>query len=136
MTKFESEVKCVVAPQDRVYAVLSDLNNLEKAKDRLPKDKVKDFTFDTDTCSFSVDPVGEVSLRIIEREPCKTIKFTTDKSPVPFFLWIQLVPMSESETAIKLTIKAELNPFIKGMVKKPLQEGLDKMVEMLATINY
>ena len=27
---------------------------------------------------------------------------------------------------MKLTIKAELNMFIKGMVKKPLQEGIEK----------
>jgi hypothetical protein len=27
---------------------------------------------------------------------------------------------------MKLTIKAELNPFIKGMVSKPLQEGIEK----------
>ena len=37
---------------------------------------------------------------------------------------------------MKLTIKAELNMFIKGMVKKPLQEGIEKIADALAMIPY
>ena len=38
MMKFESSVKQVQAPQETVYAKLSDLNNLERIKDRIPAD--------------------------------------------------------------------------------------------------
>ncbi len=136
MTQFESSVKTIHASQERIFEILSDLNNLEKVAERIPREKVKEFSFDTDTCTATVDPVGEVTLRIIEREPCKTIKFTTEKSPIPLFLWIQLVSSSEGVTHMKLTIKAELNMFIKGMVKKPLEEGIEKLAEVLASINY
>ena len=37
---------------------------------------------------------------------------------------------------MKLTICMELNPFMKTMVQKPLQEGLEKMAETLSLINY
>jgi hypothetical protein len=37
---------------------------------------------------------------------------------------------------MKITVKVELNPFIKGMVSKPLQEGLEKMAEMIAQIPF
>ena len=37
---------------------------------------------------------------------------------------------------MKLTIKAELNPFIKGMVQKPLQGGIEKIADVLQMINY
>ena len=30
----------------------------------------------------------------------------------------------------------ELNPFMKGLVQKPLQEGLEKMADMLSIIPY
>ena len=66
----------------------------------------------------------------------KTIKFETAQSPVPFNLWIQLLPVTETTSKMKLTIKAELNPFIKGMVSKPLQEGLEKIADMLTMIQY
>jgi hypothetical protein len=64
------------------------------------------------------------------------VKFETEQSPVPFNLWIQIIPESETSSKMKLTVKAELNPFIKGMVSKPLQEGLEKIAEALAMVHY
>jgi carbon monoxide dehydrogenase subunit G len=51
-------------------------------------------------------------------------------------MWIQLKASDENETKMKLTIKADLNPFLKPMVSKPLQSGLDKVAESLATLPY
>lgn len=136
MTKFESSIKHVPAPQAAVYAKLSDLNNLAQIKDRLPEDKVKNLTFDADTLSMEVPPVGTITLQIVEREPEKCIKFGTTTSPLPFNLWIQILPVTDAESKIKLTIGLELNPFMKTMVQKPLQEGLEKMADMLAMIPY
>lgn len=136
MTKFESTVKVIPYSQERVYEKLSDLSNLEALKDRLPEDKVKDISFDSDTLSFSIAPVGQLTLKIVEREPSKCIKFETTNSPLPFNLWIQLVATTDEECKLKATIGMELNPFMKAMVQKPLQEGLEKMVDMLAMIQY
>ena len=136
MTKFESTVKVIPYSQERVYEKLSDLSNLEALKDRLPEDTVKDISFDSDTLSFSVAPVGQLTLKIVEREPSKCIKFETTNSPLPFNLWIQLVATTDEECKLKATIGMELNPFMKAMVQKPLQEGLEKMVDMLAMIQY
>ena len=136
MTKFESSVKVIPYSQERVYEKLADLSNLEAIKDRLPEDKVKNMSFDTDTLSFNVDPVGQLTLRIIEREPSKCIKFETTNSHLPFNMWIQLVTVSEEECKLKVTIGLEINPFMKAMVQKPLNEGLEKMADMLSMIQY
>ena len=136
MTKFESSVKVIPYGQERVYNKLADLSNLEAIKDRLPEDKVKDISFDTDTLSFSVAPVGQLTLKIIDREPDKCIKFETVNSPLPFNMWIQIAPVAVEECKLKITIGMELNPFMKTMVQKPLQEGVEKMAGMLSMINY
>lgn len=136
MTTFESAVKVIPYSQERVYNKLSDLSNLEAIKDRLPEDKVKDMSFDTDTLSFSVPAIGQLTLQIIEREPTKCIKFETTNSPLPFNLWVQLVATADEECKLKVTVGIELNPFLKGMIQKPLQEGLEKMADMLAMIQY
>lgn len=86
MTEFVSEVKQIPYNDDQIFAMLSDLSNLERVKDRIPQDKIKEFTFDSDSCSFAVDPVGTITFQIVEREPNKTIKFTTTNSPVPLHL--------------------------------------------------
>ncbi len=135
MATFESTIREINYPQQNVYNLLSDLSNIEKIKDRLPEDKVKDLIFDENSISIS-SPMGAVKLNIIEREEPKCIKFETEKSPLPFNLWIQILPMNESSCKMKLTIKAELNPFIKGMVSKPLQEGIEKIVDALQMIKY
>lgn len=136
MSQFESSVKQIPFSQERVYTKLSDLSNLESVKDRIPQDKVKDISFDSDTFTFSVDPVGKITLQVIEREPFKCIKFETTQSPLPFNLWIQLVPDSEQGCKMKLTIRVDINPFMKAMVQKPLQEGIEKIADMLAMIQY
>ena len=136
MTDFTSGVKTIPHNDDKVFAMLSDMSNLERVKDRIPQDKIKDFTFDTDTCSFTVDPVGSIQFQIIEREPNKTIKFSTTNSPVPLLMWIQLKQVDESDTKLKMTVRADLNPFIKPMVSKPLQDAIEKISEIIANLPY
>ncbi|MDH6356276.1 SRPBCC family protein [Parabacteroides sp. PF5-9] len=136
MTEFVSEVKVIPHNDDRIFAMLSDLSNLEKVRDRIPQDKIKDFEFDRDSCTVSVDPVGKVKFNIVEREPNKTIKFTTTNSPVTLFLWVQLKQMAENDTRMKMTIRADLNPFLKPMVSKPLQDALDKISDLIARLPY
>lgn len=136
MSKFESSVKQIPYSQTAVYTTLSDLNNMEKVRDRIPQDKIKDLHFDHDSIAVSVPPVGELRLHIVEREEPKCIKFETEQSPIPFNFWIQILPVTETTSKMKLTIKADLNPFIKGMVQKPLSEGIERIADALAAIRY
>ena len=135
-SKFESSVKQIPYPQADVYRNISDLTNLEKVRDRVPEDKVNDFSFDQDTVSLNVAPVGELKLRICEREEPKCVKFETVQSPVPFNVWIQVLPVDEFNSKMKVTLKAELNPFIRSMVEKPLQDGVEKIADALAQVHY
>ena len=136
MTTFESNIKQVQAPQSAVYAKLSDLNNLAQVKDRLPEHKVKNMTFDADTLSMQAPPIGTITLKIVAREPESCITFRTTSSPLPFDLQIHLSPVSDAECQLKLTINMEVNPFIKNMIQRPLQDGLEKMADLLAMIPY
>ena len=135
MATFESSVRRIPHSQQAVYNMLSDLSNIDRVKDRIPADKLNDLTFDADSMSIST-PMGAVKLKIVDREEPKCIKFETEQSPLPFNFWIQILPVTDTTCKMKLTIKAELNPFIKGMVSKPLQEGIEKIADALQMINY
>lgn len=136
MSKFESSIKQIPHPQRAVYDMLSDLSNIEKARDRIPADKLEDFSFDSDSITIKAAPVGMLRMRIIDREEPKCIKFEAEQSPIPFHLWIQILPVTDTSSKMKLTLEAELNPFIKGMVSGPLKEGLEKVADALAMIGY
>ena len=136
MTEFISDVKNISHNDVDIFRVLSDLSKLDLIKDQIPGDKIRDFRFDSDSCSFRVDPIGEVRFCVIEREPCKLVKFKSENLPFDVFLWIQLVQKAEKETKMKITLRADLNPFIKGMVSKPLKEGLEKISDVIASLPY
>jgi len=134
MTTYESDIKTISSGEEVVFGILSDLNNLKQLQDNPSlKDKVKDLQFDTDSCSFSVEPVGKVGFRIVEREPFKTIKFTSENAPVEINVWIQLKQIADNQTAMKLTLKTELPMMIKMMLDKKLKEGINIVADMLAT---
>jgi len=136
MTTFESAIKKAECNDSEIFGLLSDLNNIEKIKDKIPQDKIKDLEFDADSCRFTVDMVGQIGLRIVERDPFKTIKFAADQSPVDFNLWIQLKQVEENDTRIKVTVKADLSPMIKMIAAKPMETFVDKLAEILSQLPY
>ncbi|MBP3850073.1 MAG: SRPBCC family protein [Prevotella sp.] len=136
MTKFESSVKQIPYPVEDVYRNISDLSNLERVRDRVPEDKLNSFSFDSDSVSVNVSPVGDLKLRIIEREENKCVKFETEQSPMPFNLWIQVLPVSDTESKMKVTVKADIPFMLKGMVSGPLQDGVEKIADALSKIPY
>lgn len=136
MSKFESSIKQVPYSQQAVYRNISDLSNLEKVKDRVPSDKVGDFSFDRDTVAVNVPPVGEIRLRIVNREEPKCVKFETEQSPLPFYLWIQVLPVTETTSKLKVTVEADIPFMLKAMVSGPLKDGVEKIADALAMIPY
>ena len=161
MTKYESDVKQIAATVEQVYQKLSNLENLrpilenaqdnEALKARIEAagqdsshlEKLKDVRLTADSIAIPAPMVGEIALRIIEREENKTVKFETEQSPIHANMWIQVLPTSEVTTAeglqgtkMRLTLKADLNPMVKMMVGSKLQEGINKFADMLAMLNY
>lgn len=158
MTTYESTVKQVHYPQASIFAKLADLSNLEILKQRaadpefidrlrasgqVPEDKIDKIVeiaskleLTQDAITIPDTPLGPIALRIVERDEPKCVKFAVEGAPVAANLWIQLLPTSPYESKMKCTVGADLNFFIKQMAKKPLQEGIEKLADMLAMIPY
>ena len=64
-TKFESNVREINAPQEKVYSVLSDLSRLEQMKEKMngivDADKLDNFSFTADTLTANIPPVGGIT---------------------------------------------------------------------------
>lgn len=154
MAKYESSVKQVNAPVERVYAVLSDMERLrpmidmaqnndmikeklrEAGQDPAMLEKLKDMTLTSDRISFPAPMVGEVALAIIEREQDRCVKFQTEKSPIEANLWIQVLPVTATTSKLRVTLKADLNPMIKMMIGSKLDKGIDQFADMLCMLPY
>jgi hypothetical protein len=129
-------VKQVPYRQQSVFDMLSDLSNAERVKHLVNDDQLQNMSFDNDHISVNVPPIGKIALRIVEREDPKCVKYQSVDSPLPFNLWVQMLPVTDTTSKLKVTIDAELNFLMKGIVSKPLQEGLEKLAEALSKIRY
>lgn len=136
MSKFESSVKQIPYSQEAVYNLISDLSNLERVRGRIPEDKIKDFSFDKDSVTVNAPMVGSITLQIVERDEPKCVKFESTQSPIAFNLWIQVLPVSETTSKMKVTVKADIPFMLKAMVSGPLQDGVEKIADALAMVPY
>lgn len=136
MSQYESSTKCIPFPQERVYAKLEDLNNLEALKDKLPPEKVKELTYSRDEATINVPPMGRVTIKVVEREEPKCIKLEAVGSPIPLNMWIQIIPDGNEASKMRVVAKAEVNFMFRAMVDKPLKEGVEKIAEALSMIPY
>lgn len=136
MSTYESPVKSIKASQETVFSKLSDLSQLQPVFENLKDERIKNVRIDSDSVYCDVDMFGEIGMRIIEREPSKTIKFESDKSPLKFNLWIQLVGVSDNDTRLKITLKADIPFFMKAMLDDNIDKGLDLIATAITGINY
>lgn len=147
--KYVSEPREIRFRDEQVFSKLANLKNLEKfvSPEKIEEIrqkagdkgdfKLEDFVATEDRCSFKINPLGTVGIEIIERDPFRTIKFRGEKSvPFPVTMWIQLVPLGEQACKLRLTLHAEMNPMIKMMVNSYLLKGIDKIADLLTTIDY
>jgi carbon monoxide dehydrogenase subunit G len=132
--RLESKIGKIKHSDEKVYNFLTDFNNF---KNLIPEDKISNWKSDENSCSFSVNPIGETGIKIIEKEPFKLIKLKSlDGDKYNFTFWVQLKKLEEKDTRMKLTLEADLNPMIQMMAKKPLQEFLDKLIDQLEKYNF
>lgn len=152
MSRYESQVKTINAAQPNVYARLSDLSQLQTMKDNLSSEQkamikakfdevskgkvsVSNVAFTTDTASATIQGMN-VCVRIIDREPMKTVKFTAENSPINATLWIQLIGTGPYETKAKVTVDIDIPFFLKPMVGSKLEGVADQIAEALTRIPY
>ncbi len=134
---YESKISSARTGAGPIYAVLSDMRSLEKVRDLIPEDKVRNMEFDADSARFKVDGFGQkITVRVVDREPQKTIKLATENSPIVMTFWIQLKELSPSDTRIRLTLRTDLPLMFKMMLEKKLKDGLDQAADMLAGLPY
>lgn len=102
---------------EELFNLLSDLNNL---KDFLPESKIENWNATADSCSFKIKGLAEVGLKKAATTPHTLIYLDSFKSPFKFTLNFYLEKVEENKTNASFVFEANINPFMKMMVEKPL----------------
>lgn len=156
LQKYESQVHSLNYSVGTVYSVLSDFRSLrslsalteeggaldalrEKAgSDKAEKaaEAIRNMELTADTATFTAQPVGRVTLRIVEREESKLLKYAIEGIPVAAWMWIQLLPAEAGGARLKVTAGAEVSVFLKPMIGQYLSPLPDRIAGILAAIPY
>ena len=146
LNKYVSDVKLVDQNQQVVFNFLSNFENLstylnsgliEKITEKVPQIKITDFESDKDSCKFKITGIGLAEIKIVNREPFKTIKVESSGGlPVSFTFWIQLLPVDQYQTKMRLTLHVEMSMMIKMMAGDKLKEGINQLADTLSKLPY
>lgn len=128
MTTIESKKVKVNAPSNEVFTFLSDMTNF---KELLPQDRITDWQATSESCSFKVQGTYKIGLERSELLPHdKLILKSGPGSPFGFVLHVNLKEVDGLTEAWQIC-EADLNPFIRMMVEKPLKNLFDHIADKL-----
>ena len=136
-TKYESKITSAPCSAQQIYRLMSNLQNLERVRDLIPKDKIQEMEIEPDRVRIKVDGLAQkITIAIVDRIENDTVKFGAEGIPMDANFWIQLKELAPNDTRIKLTVKADIPMMFKMMIGKKLQDGLDQAADMLAQFPY
>ncbi len=131
MTKFQSKKVFVNASCEEVYEFMADFNNFEK----LMPSKVSGWEATNDTCSFKIDGIGTLSMRIVSKQPGKSINIISDgDNPVEYKLDCYFFKYGKNQCEIAIDFDAELNSFMKMVASNPLQNFVNMLAEKVKEV--
>jgi hypothetical protein len=113
-----------------LYEFLSDFKNFAAI---LPQDKVENFKFSGDECSFSIKGITPMTIKMAEKKPFEKLVFTSEGlGKFNFQLTANFIGEAGKEGICEVILNGDLNPFIKTMAEKPLLALVNTMCQRLA----
>lgn len=132
MTHLESKHVEIAKPAQTLYDFVQDMNNFQQL---LPEGRISEWKSDGTSCSFKVQGAATIGLQLDGGTAPELLKLkATERSPFPFTLDVHMKE-SDGNTTIWQEFNADLNPFIKMMVEKPLQNLFDHIADRMKAIH-
>lgn len=130
-TKIESEKVEIANSAEKVFNYLSDFNNFEK----LMPSQVTNWTSASDECSFTINGMATIGMKIIDKTPSSKITISSHgKVPFEFKLFVLLTEKDPNNCSGQLTFESDMNPMIKMMVEKPLGNFFNMLAQKMKDI--
>jgi hypothetical protein len=130
-TKIESEKVGVPHSAEKLFNYLTDFNNFQK----LMPPQVTNWVSTNDDCSFTINGMATIGMKIIEKFPFEKIVISSNgKVPFDFKLFVNIVATSESSCDGQLIFESEMNAMMKMMVEKPLGNFFNLLAQKIKDI--
>ena len=130
MSLIESQAVTINKSDEEIFNFISDFTNFAS----LMPPQVQDVKITQDSCSFSIQGMPSINLKIYEKTPFSCVKMKAEDGKLPFTLSCSLENVNETQCIAQFHFEAELNPMMKMMVTKPLGNFLNLLSEKLKEI--
>ena len=128
MSEIKSEKLDVNNSAEKIFSFLSNFNNFKS----LMPEQVIDWKSTDDTCSFTIQGLPGIGMKIHEKIPYKKVVYISQgNSPLGFELICMLIEKTQADTETQMIFKANLNPMMNMMVSKPLQNFINILNQKL-----
>ena len=126
--KITSPQTRVNLPAHKLFEMAGNLRNFT----RYMSDQVKDITATEDTCTFTIENLAKITLKILEKKPFSQIRFVAENNKnIPLFLTLNYTAVSENETDVEVDIDMDIPIFLKPLVQKPLERFVETLSEKI-----
>ncbi len=131
MTSFKSDKILINKSQEDLYTFLSDFNNFEK----LMPEQVTNWKATNDSCSFTIKGMADLAMTMGQQTEYSQITYNSvGEKPFRFDLKTHFSLADNDQTETHIILNADLNPMIKMMASRPLQNFVNLLVNKLKEV--
>ena len=129
--KIETEIVEIENSAENIFTNLSDFKNFEK----LMPHQVTNWQATTDECSFTINGMATIGMKILEKiSPTKISITSHGKVPFEFKLYVLITVVNPLKCKGQLIFESDMNPMIKMMVEKPLGNFFNILAQKMKEI--
>jgi hypothetical protein len=126
LSHFESRYGKLTCNAEDVFKFVTDIRNFERF---VPKSTINNWNAEKESCSFSVSMLGNVIVRLAEKEKFSRVVFNGDAMKKNDFSLTLMISGSEKNSAeVKIALSADLNPMLKLMAANPIAHFLEMLI--------
>lgn len=130
---FESRSGKLTCNSREFFAFVTDIRNFERF---IPERTVNDWYAEKESCRFSVSMLGEVNVRLVEKEKYSKVIFSGNAlKKNDFSLTINISDNDERPADVRLTLSADLNPMMKMIASKPIVQFMEILIKEMETFS-
>src|SRR5450759_3825734 len=129
LSYFESRTGKLSCNAEEGFTFITDLRNFERFA---PKGTINNRKAEKEFCSFSVSMLGTVTVVLAEKEKYSKVIFKGDAlKKNDFSLTLSITDNVKKPADVKVMLSADLNPVMKMMAAKPINQFLETLINEL-----
>lgn len=121
----------------QAFDKLANVEALQELLDQAPEDiraKMGDVRFTNDEIVIGTPQIGNITLRVVERQSPSLIRYQAVGSPVPLTMSIIITPVDSGSCKAATEIDIDIPAMLRPLVGPRMQEAADKFGDLLGLI--